>query len=140
MRAIAEEQPAAYHGQYAGIMKMFCRDIHQIGRDKGDGGVDAGAPQEELSGEDRGQRKPEDDKAGGVIDEAFAFEDRHGPFGYPEILKDAGCGYGIGRGDDATQQETQRQGKIGDKPVGKPGHRQRREENETESKQAENDQ
>src|SRR5258708_13851958 len=42
MGAIAKEEPSAYYGQYAGIVEVLRRDIHEVGCYQGDSGIDTG--------------------------------------------------------------------------------------------------
>src|SRR5580693_8099172 len=64
-------------------------------------------PENELPGKKSYQRKTENNKTGGIIDQTFSFEDRRHRFGHFQVLQDARGGYRIRRRNDAAQQKTQ---------------------------------
>src|SRR6266478_3361605 len=57
--------------------------------------------------DDHGDGEFESEEAGGIVDEAFAFEDVHDPLRQAEALGDGGGGDGVGGGDDRAQDEAE---------------------------------
>jgi hypothetical protein len=75
---------------------------------------------------------PVGDQRRGIVDQAFALEDRDQAAGQSQPRCDAGCSYRVRRGDNRSQRERGRPRHALDQPVRDHGDRDRGREDETD--------
>ena len=66
------------------------------------------------------------EQAGGVVDEALAFEDVDDAAGQPDAPGDGGGGDGVGGGDDGAEHQAEAPVEAGEDVVAQPGRRRQR--------------
>ena len=70
------------------------------------------------------------EQAGGVVEEAFAFEQVDDALGHADAAGDGGCGHGVGGGDDGAEEEAELPVEAGEPPPGGEGDTDGGEEDE----------
>jgi hypothetical protein len=90
--------------------------------------------------DDHGDGEFESEEAGGVVDQAFAFEDVDNALREANAFGDGSGGDGVGSGDDSAEDETEPPVETGEYPCGGSGHAEHRETDQAESKQENADQ
>lgn len=63
-----------------------------------------------------------DEQGGGIVEQAFAFEDDHQPMGRAQLAQYRGCRGGVGRGDDVPQGDGRGPAHAGHGQARGPGH------------------
>jgi hypothetical protein len=89
---------------------------HEIG-EASDRGQNCGI----LAVDDHGGGEFESEEAGGIVEEAFAFENVHDAFGKADAFRDGGGGDSVGSGNDGTEHEASAPVYAGENPGDRGG-------------------